>query len=248
MMMLMTFFWMLAELVSPTTPPPPIQGFDRWEPAALFWIEDAFGNRQVDEGPNHDHLNVSKTGIETRSILEFDLEALPEEFDRITLRMLITNIDAGPPVEVVEFFHYTGDGEEGLEDWDAGTLFWVFDHPYPEVEKYRLRLDVTDLVRRYRDGGRRYLGFRLSAPSFARFRIGKTVGLHDPNPFFAIHHDNARTDSDDFTDSSDVWPFATCMVGPDDFYTVGCLLQWDYNDDEHVDLADLAIFQAMFDE
>jgi hypothetical protein len=74
------------------------------------------------------------------------------------------------------------------------------------------------------------------------------MAINDPNPFLAVHHDGARTDSSDFTDSSDIWPFATCMVGPDDLYTSGCALQWDYNNDEYVDLADFAVFQAMFEE
>jgi hypothetical protein len=203
----------------------------------------------VDEGPNHDKLHVTKTSVETRSYLEFDLDALPEEFDLITLNILIGNADRGPPVEVVEFFHYTGDGEEDVDDWDAGEYFWTHDYPYPEgSQKYRIKLDVSELVRTYRDEGRRYLGFRLSAPRFARFSIGKTGGIHAPNPFFAVHHEGARTDLGDFTDTSDIWAFAYCMVGPNDLYTEGCPLLWDYNEDEYVDLADYAIFQAMFEE
>jgi hypothetical protein len=233
----------------PPPPPPPIQGFDRWEPAALFRIDEVFGDRWLNDGPNRDKLGVKNTGsVLIRSYLEFDLDSLPEDFERITLNILIGNDDPGPPIEVVEFFLYEGDGVADIEDWDIGTLLWVFDHPYDEAEKFRLRLDVTDLVRAYRDGGRRYLGFRMSAPGFARFTIGKTGGIHEPNPFLAIHHAEARTDLADFTDSTDIWPFATCMVGPDDVFTSGCLLQWDYNLDDRLDLADFAIFQCMFDE
>ncbi len=248
--MMMMLMWILSAIVAWRTPPPPIQGFDRWEPAALFKIVDGLGEeRYVDEGPNHERLIVHKTGFEVRAYLEFDLEALRDEFDLITLNILIANLDPGPPVEVVEFFHYVGDGEEDLEDWDAGERFWTHDYPYPDPGvKYAIKLDVSESVGRYRDEGRRYLGFRLSAPGFARFRIGKTGGLHAPNPFLAVHHEGARTDSADFTDSSDIWPFATCMAGPDELYTAGCPLLWDYNNDEHVDLADFAIFQAMFEE
>jgi hypothetical protein len=239
---MVTLTLILSAIVNWKTPDP-IQGFDRWEPAALFWIEDAFGDRQVDEGPNHDKLNVSKTSIETRSYLEFDLEALPEEFDLITLNIIIANSDRGPPVEVIEFFDYAGDGEEGLDDWNAGVYFWTYDNPHPlDEQRQRMKLDVGELVRRYRNEGRRYLGFRLSAPSFARFSIGKSGGEGEPNPFLAVHHERARTDS------SDVQPFVECMVGPDDIWAARCPLLWDYNEDDVVDLADYAIFQAMFDE
>ena len=79
-----------------------------------------------------------------------------------------------------------------------------------------------------------------SRPS--RFSIGKTAAINDPNPFFAVHHEEARTDS------SDVASFVECMFGPDDLYAARCPLLWDYNEDEFVDLADYAIFQAMFEE
>ncbi len=232
-----------------TTPPPPIQGFDRWEPAALFKIVDGLGEeRYVDEGPNHERLNVTKLSWEVRSYLEFDLETLPEEFDAITLNILIANLDAGPPVEVVEFFHYTGDGEEDLEDWDAGELFWTHDYEYPDAGvKYAIKLEVTELVRRYRDEGRRFLGFRLSAPGFARFRIGKAGGITSPNPFFAVHHAGARTDILDFVGREDLVSFEECMAGPYGAFAV-CTVIWDYDGDEFVDLADFAIFQAMFEE
>jgi hypothetical protein len=228
----------------PPPPPPPNQGFDRWEPAALFWIgTDGDGNREVDQGPNHDKLAVKKTTIEIRSYLEFDLDALPDEFDLITLRILIGNIDPGPPVEVVEFFHYTGDGEEDVGEWDAGEYLWTHDYPHPVGGgKYRIKLDVSEMVRSYRDEGRRYLGIRMSAPSFARFRIGRALAINDPNPFLAVHHQEATTHTSDFSS------FGECMVGPDDIYAGRCPLLWDYNDDEFVDLADFAVFQAMFEE
>ncbi len=232
-----------------TTPPPPIQGFDRWEPAALFWIgTDSDGNREVVEGPNHDKLNVKKTSVESRSLLEFDLEALPEDFDRITLNILIGNSDPGPPVEVVEFFHYAGDGEEHVEDWDAGELFWTFDYVFPDGPVwYAIKLDVTELVRTYQDQGRQYLGFRLSAPGFARYSIGKTGGVDAPNPFFAVHHAGARSDLADFIDPDGMVSFAFCMSGRFADAAV-CTILWDYTDDDFVDLADYAILQAMFDE
>jgi hypothetical protein len=239
---MVTLTLVLSAIVNWKTPHP-IQGFDRWEPAALFTVNESFGDRYVDEGSNHDKLSVIRTSVETRSLLEFDLEALPEEFDLITLNILIGNSDPGPPVEVVEFFHYTGDGEERVEDWDAGEYFWTHDYPHPRgAGKYRIKLDVTELVRSYRGEGRRYLGFRMSAPDFARFSIGKTMAINDPNPFFAVHHEGARTAP------SDLESFAECMFGPDDLYAARCPLLWDYNDDEFVDLADFMVFQAMFDE
>ena len=175
---MMILILILNAIVFWKTPPPPIHGFDRWEPAALFWIgTDGDGNREVVEGSNHDKLIVKKTSIEARSHLEFDLEDLPDEFDLITLNLVIGNSDRGPPVEVIEFFHYTGDGEKDVEDWDAGEYFWTYDNPHPlDEQRQRMKLDVTELVRRYRDEGRRYLGFRLSAPSFARFSIVTSGG------------------------------------------------------------------------
>jgi hypothetical protein len=237
---MMMLVLLLNAITNWATPPPPIQGFDRWEPAALFWMGERDGVPEVVEGPNHDKLIVKKVRNEDRSFLEFDLEALPDEFDLITLNILIGNLDPDPPIEVVEFFHYSGDGEEDVEDWDTGEYFWTYD--YPGDGKYRLRLDVTNLVRSYRDVGQRYLGFRLSAPRFARFSIGKGMAINDPNPFFAVHHAGARTDS------SDIQPFVECMFGPADLYAARCPLLWDYNDDDIVDLGDFAIFQAMFDE
>jgi hypothetical protein len=68
------------------------------------------------------------------------------------------------------------------------------------------------------------------------------MAFNDPNPFFAVHHEGARTNS------SDLESFSECMFGPDDLYASRCPLLWDYNDDEFVDLADYAIFQAMFEE
>jgi hypothetical protein len=247
---MMTLVLILNAITNWATPPPPppppplIQGFDRWEPAALFRIAEVFGKREVDEGPNRNLLAVKNTGsVQSRSYLEFDLDALPEEFDRITLNILIGNSDPGPPVEIVEFFHYVGDGNEDVEDWDAGEYFWTHDYPHPKgAGKYRIKLDVTELVRSYRGEGRTYLSFRMSAPDFARFSIGKTMAINDPNPFFAVHHEGARTAP------SDLESFAECLFGPDDLYAARCPLLWDYNDDDFVDLADFAIFQAMFDE
>ena len=91
------------------------------------------------------------------------------------------------------------------------------------------------------------MGFRMSAPGFARFSIGKTGGFNAPNPFFAVRHDGARTDIEDFTGPGDIASFPVCMFGPDTALAI-CTVIWDYNDDDFVDLADFAIFQAMFEE
>jgi hypothetical protein len=230
--------------------PDPIQGFDRWEPAALFWIgTNGDGSREVVEGPNHDRLIVKNVGgRESRSYLEFDLDALPEKFDLITLNMVIGNSDPGPPVEVFDFYRYTGDGLEDVEDWDVGEYFSTYDNPHPVNEgRQGLKLDVTDSVRRYQEEGRRYLGFRLSAPRFARFSIGKTGGVDVPNPFLAVHHPEARTNFADFIGPGEMVSFEKCMTGGYGNFAF-CTVLWDYNDDEFVDLADFAVFQSMFEE
>jgi|GEM_PF-4029100 len=212
--------------------------------ASVFRVIDDYQNPPWAGGddpddPNYCNLTVKKTSRDSRSIIEYDLSMVPDEFDRITFETNIRNNDVGDPIETVEFYHFVGNGQMDDEDGVAGEYFWTLVDAFPDVGLH-LRLDVTDLVRQYKQQGNQYLGLRLSSPDdFARFALGKSLGSTAPCPYLRVLSPFSPVSADDYA------YFEWCMWGPDFVYAQSCLLVWDFDYDEDVDLADFAVFQTL---
>jgi len=191
------------------------------------------------DDPNYCNLTVKKTSRDSRSVLEYDLSMIPNEFERITFETIIRNRDVGDPIETVEFHHFVGNGQMDDEDGVAGEHFWTLVDAFPEVA-VRLQLDVTDLVRQYKQQGNRYLGLRLSSPDdFARFDLGESLGSTFPCPYLRVLSSSCPVSADDYAS------FGACVWGPDYLWAWSCLILWDFDYDEDVDLADFAVFQTL---
>ena len=125
-------------------------------------------------------------------------------------------------------------------DWDVGEYFWTLDYAFPVPEFYQLNVDITDLVAEYKASGHRHLGFRLSSPDdHARFVLGEALASTSPCPYLRVVSPLCPVNADDYA------YFEWCMCGPGSVYEWPCLIFWDFDDDEDVDLADFAVFQAL---
>ena len=148
---------------------------ERFEPV------DMTGLRSFNGGGNVLLLTFDavKTITEDRTIAHFDVTGFSDPVCRVTLDIPVDNIDEGPPGGTFDLYVFEGDGVVSTDEWDAGDFF----HRFTDVDgnDIVLSIDVTDLVRTYRENGAEIMAFNFQGgPMLDRYWLNGIVGLPCP--------------------------------------------------------------------